>query len=198
MNASMRGFTLIEALVALLVFALVASVSYAVLGPAGEGFRQLAEARDAGERAAWIGRRLRADVAALAASAFRPDGRAVPPVMIANDNRGEAQFDQCWLLVRMRGRAGVWRVHYFLDEHRGRLMREMRLLWARDGREPEIWDMGEADSLAVEAMDASGRWRQDWPPAGAAGAWPRALRFRIGTGDARREWIAPVLAGRTW
>ncbi|MDX8401049.1 MAG: prepilin-type N-terminal cleavage/methylation domain-containing protein, partial [Mariprofundaceae bacterium] len=192
---SARGFTLVEVLVALVVFALVAAVSWGALAPAGEGFRQLKEVRDAGEHAAWVGRSLRSDVAGLSVSAWRSDGRAEAPIRIVNDNRGEAEFDECWLLVRMPGRAGIWQVHYFIDEGASRLRREMRLLWSRDVVQADNWDMGEAVSFAVEAMDANGRWRQEWTALDDAGRvhWPRALRFRIGTGDARREWVVPVL-----
>ncbi len=193
MSGRAAGFTLIEVLVALVVVALIAALSYAALGPAGEGFRMLADARDAAERDDWVGRRLRADVAGLTASAVG-DSR---PLRIVNDNRGDVEFDQCWLQTRMPGRPGVWLVHYFIDEREQRLMREMRLLWARPEVEPERWDMGEAGSLAVEAMDERGAWRQEWRADGAF-AWPRALRFRLGTARGERVWVLPVLTGKTW
>jgi len=195
-----RGFTLIEVLMALSIFALIAAIAYGAMASAGQGFRQLQDVRDVQERAGWLGRQLRSDVAYLSDSAWqsRAQGEAPRPVMIGNDNRGVDEFDELDLFVREPGRPGVALVRYFIDEQAGHLIRESRLLWADEQAEPLRWDLGPAASLAVEAMDRDGRWQQEWKPAGAGFVWPRALRVRMKTGEdsvIEREWVLPVETG---
>jgi len=197
------GFTLIEVLMALTVFALIAAISYAAMGSAGQGFQMLSEVRDMQESSGWTGRQLRTDTACLAA--MPPvAGQATPelPVQIHSDNRGDNEFDTLLLLVHEAGRPGTTEVRYYIDEDKGHLMRESRLLLARDSVEPVAWDMGEASSWAVEAMDKDGRWQQEWQtPQGIAFNWPKALRIRwkIEANEAHpasaREWYLPISYG---
>jgi len=198
-----QGFTLIEVLMALTIFALSAAVAYGALGMAGNGFRQLSEVRDTLEKSGWIGRQLRSDVAYLALPQGLLQAKAVPvsaqkyPLVISNDNRGNSEFDQLWLLVREPGQAGISQVHYYIDEGQGHLIRESRLLWARDGTKSIRWDMGEALSCSVEVMGKDGRWLQAWQTQGPF-IWPRGLRIRVrynkgGTDD--REWYLPIQFG---
>ncbi len=191
MNA--RGFTLIEMLTALAVLALVAATAYGALAPAGEGFRMLAERHRTVRLEAWLAERLREDVRWLAWDA----GGSEPPVRLQPDRRGGASFDQCWLRTRLPGRAGVWIVHYRIDEEKGRLVREARMALARPEVEPVRAVLGQAVSLRIEALDASGRWRSEWGGADARGL-PRMLRVRLSGADGEREWLLPVLTGRSW
>ncbi|PIW49826.1 MAG: hypothetical protein COW18_04810 [Zetaproteobacteria bacterium CG12_big_fil_rev_8_21_14_0_65_54_13] len=197
---SERGFTLIEVLMALTIFALIAALSYGALGIAGNGFRTLSEVRDVQEKSGWVGRQLRSDVAYISAqvSPRQPPGDAQhAPLVISNDNRGASEFDQLWLLVGEPGQPGISEVHYYIDEDKGHLMRESRLLWARDSVKPLRWDLGEASSCSVEALGRDGRWQQDWKIQGPF-VWPRALRVRIhyhqGNSDGR-EWYLPLQYG---
>jgi hypothetical protein len=93
-------------------------------------------------------------------------------------------------------------VRYYIDEDKGHLKRESRSLLARDSVEPVQWDLGEASSWAVEAMDKDGRWQQEWQTQqGGAVNWPKALRIRwmVDATEAhpagRREWYLPILFG---
>jgi len=196
------GFTLIEVLMALTVFALIAAISYAAMGSAGQGFQVLSEVRDMQEASGWTGRQLRTDMACLAA--VRPAAGRTPelPVQIHSDNRGDHEFDVLLLLVHEAGRPGTTEVRYYINEDKGHLMRESRLLLARDSVAPVTWDMGEASSWSVEAMDKNGRWQQEWQtPQGIAFNWPKALRIHWKTeaNDAHpasaREWYLPILYG---
>jgi len=201
-----RGFTLIEVLMALTIFSLIAMLSYAALDTAGNGFRTLSEVRDTLEKSGWIGRQLRADVAYLAATLSPLRQQSVSsstadvgndPVAIRNDRRGDDEFDQLWLRVREPGRKGISEVHYYIDEEQGHLIRESRLLWARERVQPMRWDMGEAVSFSVEAMGKDGHWQQDWQARGAI-VWPRALRIRVRRkqeDSTVREWLLPLRHG---
>jgi len=203
-RGSARGFTLIEVLMALTIFSLIAALSYGALDIAGNGFRTLSEVRDVLERSGWTGRQLRSDVAYLAmpqmalqqpAAGSTPVQRA--PLVVSNDNRGSSEFDQLWLLVREPGQAGISEVHYYIDEEQGHLIRESRLLWARDSAGPLRWDMGEASSCSVEARSNDGRWQQDWKMQGPF-IWPRELRIRVRYHQDSmdgREWELPLQYG---
>lgn len=200
MSRPERGFTLIEVLMALTVFALIAAIAYGAMASAGQGFVMLQEVRDARESQGWIGHQLRVDTANLATSAWQGHGEPLQPLMIGNDNRGADEFDDLLLFVNEPGRPGVYQVHYFIDEDAGHLVRESLLLWADDQAEPVRWDMGEASSWSVEAMNGDGRWQQEWKPSLAPGAkgfiWPRALRVRMKSADeSEREWMLPIEIG---
>ena len=200
------GFTLIEVLMALTVFALIAAIAYGAMATAGQGFQMLSEVRDMHEGSGWTARQLRSDVTYLSGDAWNI-GQATEqhqPIRISNDNRGDLEFDGLFLLVREPGRAGTFEVHYFIDEDKGHLMRESRLLWARDSVEPVQWDMGEASSWAVEVMDKDGRWQQEWKTQGVQNrgfVWPRAIRvhMKVAASEAHpaseREWYLPIRFG---
>jgi len=60
------GFTLLELLVALAVFAMIAAFTYAAAVPAGEGFQELQKVRKQYVQAYALGRQMRLDVTSLA------------------------------------------------------------------------------------------------------------------------------------
>ena len=183
----MKGFTLLEMLAALAVFALIASLTYAAIQPAGEGFLALQEQRDRLEQAGQLERRLRLDVNWLARTA----DEQVQVLKITHDVRGGDAFDHLWLLVADESGPALTRVHYGLDESRGELVRESRMPWARTGAQPLRWDMGKATSFEVRAMNGQGRWRETWDAKGKA-PLPRAIRVRWRAGEQEREIILPV------
>jgi len=210
-KAEQQGFTLIEVLMALTIFSLIAVLAYGALGIAGNGFRSLSEVRDSLESAGWTARQLRSDTAYLVApsqqqqqqnaqipaSSYTPVTQQ-PPLRINNDNRGDSEYDQLWLLVREAGQSGISSVHYFIDEQTGHLIRESRLLWARDHIESIRWDMGEAVSFSVLMLSQDGRWLQEWPSQGVF-VWPRALKVKLrASGEAAdHEWLLPMQYGVT-
>ena len=199
-----RGFTLLEVLMALTIFSLIAVLAYGTLGTAGDGFKMLSDVRDVQEKSGWVGRQLRSDVRYISASRYgqlaslTQESRSVP-LRIRNDNRGDTEFDELWLLVREPGLPGISEIRYFIDEDKGHLMRQSRLLWARDSIDPVLWDMGEASSWAVEVMGRKGRWEQDWKMLNSAGqgnmVWPLALRVRLQNKMGERVWFLPVEYG---
>ena len=204
-----QGFTLIEVIMALSVFALIAGLSYAALGVAGSGFETLVDVRKSQQSSGWVARQLGSDMRYLSAAPHRyavGQGQQQrtenpAPLRIKNDNRGDVEFDDLWLLVHEPGSNGTTQVHYYIDQDRGHLMRQSRLLVARKLIKPIVWDFGKAGSWGVEVLDLQGNWRQDWNFHGAAFQWPRAVRVRMQGADgehfgAQHEWWFPVLIGK--
>jgi len=194
------GFTLIEVLMALTVFALITALTYGALGTAGDGFKLLGEQRDMQEHASWTGRQLRSDLTYLAPPATATGQTQTAQTMairIINDNRGENELDELWLQVREPGLNGISQVHYFIDEERGHLIRETRLLLAKESIEPMRWDMGEASSWAVDILDQNGNWRQDWGIQQGTNVWPRGVRVTMkrDTSTVERQWLVPIQYG---
>jgi len=202
-----RGFTLIEVLMALTVFALIAGLAYTALGTAGNGFEVLHAVRLKQEKSGWVAKAVRSDLRYLTAATRKqgtPAGQAsqadsMVPIKIHNDNRGDVEFDQLWLLVREPGLPTISQVHYFIDESNSHLIRESRSLLARQQVEPIRWDFGKISSWSVEVWDRQGNWRQDWNFKAAAFVWPKAVRVTLKSGadDAtvQRQWWVPVLLG---
>lgn len=188
-----RGFTLIEVLLAMVVFSMIAAASYAIIGPAGFGFQQLEDVRDSRQKYLWLGRQLRNDIAALTQSHY-PESL---PLKISNDNRGDQEFDQFWVLTRLPGQPGVHQVHYFLDETKGQIVREEALLWSRQATAPIVWEMGPADSLSIEMLDQHGHWQQIWQETKPF-KWPKAIRVKTQMGNDDFQWEIPIFLALSW
>jgi len=189
------GFTLLELLMALSIFALIVVVAYTALGPAGEGFRQLQQTRDAIETSSWLGKQLRTDAASITTSSLK----TLQPLQIKSDARGDIYVDQLTLLLREAGHHGLTLVHYKLDEIEGELVRESRIAWARPNTQSDRMILGKLNSFHVEVMDASGQWQAQWTPAkqgvGAPLIWPKALRITIQQAGKSQQWLLPIHAG---
>ncbi len=207
-GSEQSGFTLIEVLMALTVFGLIAGLSYAALGTASNGFEILGEVRLAQEKSGWAARQLRSDLRYLSAapqqSAIKQgqqsDADKLAPIRIRNDNRGDVEFDELWLLVQEPGQQSRSQVHYYINEDNGHLIRESHSLLARNLVEPMRWDFGEIASWSVEVWDQQGNWRQDWNFTGKAFVWPKAVRvsMKVTLDDSQsgeRQWWMPVLVG---
>jgi len=185
------GFTLLEVLMALSVFALIAGVSYTALGPAGEGFKQLQKVRDKIETSSWLGKQLRADVSAVSASSLKE----ISPIQIRSDVRGDTYMDELTLLVREAGRSGLTLVHYKVDEEQGELLRESHMAWARDRVEVDSMVLAKISSFHVEVMDKKGQWQQKLAVVvdkKAAFIWPKALRITVMQEDKQQQWLIPL------
>jgi len=199
------GFTLIEVLMALTVFALIAALSYSTLDMAGTGFNILSKVRTAQEQSGWVGKTLRQDLRYLSAAPQDTSdqkgklaaGDKIVPIRIQNDNRGDVEFDQLWLLVRLPGTQSISQVHYYIDEDNNHLMRESRLLLARDNVTPLHWDFGKIHSWVVEVWDKDGNQRQDWNFDARSFSWPKAVDVHLqvdGSGSiaSQRHWLMSV------
>ncbi len=187
----MRGFTLLEMLVALSIFALIAAIAYATIEPAGQGFRTLREERSRRQWEWGLEFRLRQDVDYLA----RSQDKGVPALVIRHELRGGDAYDQLWLLVAEAGIPALVRVHWFLDEEKGVLVRESFSPWRRPGVKALRWNLGRAHAFEVQALDAGNRWRVGWDS--GSDSLPRALRVRWRNKDGGHELLLPLFLDRS-
>jgi len=189
-NQMSRGFTLLELMVALAIFALIASVCYAALVPAGEGFRMLQAQRDVLESSYQMDRRLRMDVNYL----MRSSDKSLIQLEISHDQRGGDAFDSLTLLVSDVSSVAPVQVHYALDEDSGHIVRSSSVAWLRDAK-PVEWQMQQATSFEVQALATDGRWLDVWDKI-QGDTLPQALRvrWRLDKG-VERELLLPVSIG---
>jgi len=187
------GFTLLEVLMALVVFALISAICYAALGPAGEGFKQLQQSRDELETSAWLGKQLRLDIAAATGSSLKQ----LQPIELHSDMRGNTHADRFSLLVREMGRKGITRVYYHLDEEKGLLLRESRMAWARDSTASDRMTFDNVSSFQVEVMDQQGQWQAQVLKTDMASVfvWPRAVRVTVIQNKRQMQWLLPLYLG---
>lgn len=184
----MKGFTLLEVLLALMVFSLLMGLTWTVLTPAGEGFVMLQESRMQLEEQQWIGKQLRRDVNYLTTS----EDKSVPAVVLSNDSRGDGAFDELQLLIRDPMYPGLTLVRYIMDENTHMLKREAKSAWSRAHVEPISWNLANISSFDVEAFDMASGWKQTWgsePPY----TKPKGLRVTIQDELGEMIWDLPVM-----
>ena len=192
-----RGFTLLEVLMALTVFSMIVTLVYSALGTAGDGFAMLHEVRMNTEKRGWIGKQLRMDIRYLTAASGgygQASGQLEAPLRVQSDDRGDVSMDQLWLLVREAEEPDLSRVHYYVDQSNGHLMRESRPALATAATETLRWDFGVVHSWSVEVLSEQGAWQQNWGAIGITFHWPRAVRVKVEAGDhSKRRWLLPLL-----
>jgi len=185
----MKGFTLIEVLLAIVVFSLIAAVTGTVLGPAGEGFMMLKESRQQLEEQQWVGKQLRRDISYLS----RSEDKNIPSVVVTNDSRGDTDFDELYLLVRDPMYPGLTQVHYFIDEESQLLKREAKSAWSRSYVEPISWDLATLESFAVEVFNPRSGWTSAWNELKPPYTLPLAFRITVRDNKGDMQWDMPVL-----
>lgn len=189
----MKGFTLVEMLVALLIFSGLAATGVAVMSLAADN-RTIVQGR-MGRLASFQRTRalLKADIEQAADRPTRDSaGR------LSRDAMGGGEGSQVLLFLTRRGfdnpdaepRASLQYVEYRLEE--GRLERRVRpfLDGARLG-EPQV--LIEGVEAAEVAFYSRGEWRSSWTSATGA-ALPRAVRVQMdikGFGPVRQLFLAP-------
>jgi len=194
MKVRSAGFTLLELLVAIMVFAVLATLAYQGISGAlraQEGVTETQARWTALQRAQALFAR---DITQLAPR----------PVRDARGDRQPALVARSGQLSLVRGgmpnpldfpRSNLVRVNYRLVD--GRWQRAASpVLDAAPGDAPEFATVLTGVSRAeLLWLDDEGRWRGDWPPPDAPPeALPRALRLRwelAGWGTLERRWVLP-------
>lgn len=174
-----RGHSLIELLVALVIFATMAAIAYAGLSAVTRSRAALDEReRQLGE----LGRSLAAIDRDLRSVARRPvrdsDGRRLPVLMsqgetleLSSHGRGRAAGTDLGLLER---------VGWLLDGEGVKRLRWPTLDRA-EGTRPDVrLLLADASALRWRFLDGQGRWLRQWPPPGDDGrTLPRAVEFVV-------------------
>jgi general secretion pathway protein J len=189
-----RGFTLIEALVAIAILALVASIAWRATAAMTDG-----EVRLAAESARWqrldaLLVRLEADMRRAVPRSAR-HGSAVEPAWVAAPSDGAG--DTALVFTRAgpddfdEPGSGGQRVGYRLRDGRIEVLYWPRLDNA-PGAEPATYAL--VDGVArfrVLQLDASDRWSDRWPLFDAS-AMPRGVRVEITLADGGvvERWLA--------
>jgi len=184
------GFTLLEVLVALVIFTMIAAFTFAATMPAGEGFKELQSVRDRYTQAYALGRQMRLDVTTLAV----PMNNNLITLELKHDVRSGSAFDALKLLIREPGRSSLSIVSYYLDEsgETPELIRETSSsIPAKIETEPLRWKMGEVESFEIQAMLKDGRFADDWDSRKKR-QLPAALKLTWKDVDGERELIFPI------
>jgi general secretion pathway protein J len=187
MGEGLKGFSLIELLVALAVFAALAAAAYGGLSGIARTRGALAERQD----------RLAAIVRAV--STFERDLRQAVSRPVRGNARGEivpalaGTADRIELTrlgfanPRAEPRSNLERVVYATDARKLVRGRYAALDRAPNSVPAATVLLDDVDALRLRYLGADGAWRDTWPPqsddAQTAELLPRVIEFRIGTGD---------------
>ncbi len=195
MRTSEAGFTLVELLVALAIFALISVAGVTLLRSGSDTqlavkqrledlsrTNRLANAMES-DLAQAVARPVR-DTAGQPVPAFIQSDTAIPGTLFGFVRGGWSNFDEA-------PRAGLQRVAYVLD---GKALK--RLGWPMlDGAAPgeAATILEDVSAAAVRFRDEAGEWRSDWT-ANDANALPRAIELRL-TLDGKPEQRMLFLVG---
>ncbi|MEO7014109.1 MAG: type II secretion system minor pseudopilin GspJ [Dokdonella sp.] len=194
LRARRRGFTLIEILVALVVFAAMAAITWGALGQIARTRNALAVEQD---RFATIVRSmsdLERDLRQAIARPLRGNyGEQVPALLGASDHIELSRLG--FANPRAEARNNIERVLYALDNaslRRGRYA----VLDRAAGSIPESRDLlGQVSEFRLRYLDLDGTWRDQWPPRDALPEeLPRAIEVRmqlVDFGELRRVVTLP-------
>lgn len=178
-----RGFTLVEMLVTLVLVALVSGLLWQALATVAQLERQLARTRtlssDDQLRRAWIEQALAGTMAGPQGDPVRFSGR-------------DMRLSTYTTMPPWPGSMGPELMTLELERSGG----GQRLIARRPGVDAslELWRW-EGEAGRFDYLDASGNWRETWPPTGSAAAdlLPAAIRLR---GPPAGAVLVPVTAGQ--
>jgi general secretion pathway protein J len=175
-----RGFTLIEILVAVFVFAVMFAIGYGAVSSAAKQRGAIAEAEDRLLEIQTTMRLLSQDFSQLAARPVRDFAGFADEPALRIDPRADilAQLTRGgWANSAGVQRSTLQRVHYALEENT--LVRiEWPVLDAAQGVQPRRRPLlARVRSVTVRALNVNRQWIDSWPPAGGVSA-TAALRLR--------------------
>ena len=189
-----RGFTLLELLVAIALFAVVAALVWGSLEGLSRGSMQL---REASERLAAVQRGVDLLVRDLRQAAPRPvrDGSGRELAALLGEPR-QLEFTRAGHANALaQVRAELERVGYRRGEDGLERLRWTVLDRAGASQAQRETLFTGLQSLQILYRDASGREHGNWPPRGGDGALPRAVELRLvldDYGELRRLVELPV------
>lgn len=178
LRARLAGFTLLELLIALAIFAILATVTY---GGLTQILKQRARVEVAAERLHELQlcyRLMQRDFSQAVERGVRDQyGDPLAPLTLGGDQAGLEFTRSGWHNPAQRARASLQRVRYGADQDR-----LLRHTWTVLDRAQETEPLEQLlieglQSMQVRLLDDNGRWWEQWPdPAAAGSATPPVLR----------------------
>lgn len=177
-----RGFTLIEVMVAVAVFALAMALAYGGLNSIVEARRQLDQEADALARIQFAIGLLERD---LRSAVERPVqdryGQQQPALALESSRLQVSRGGYANALAATR--AELQRVEWRWSDRKLLRQPSAQLDTADGPVEEPLEVLSEIDSLQFEALSPELRWLDRWPPVGQSGdVMPRAVRVRLQNG----------------
>lgn len=185
LGATTRGFTLIEILVAISVFAVMAAVAYTGLGRMADYRQALAERADRLSELQRAVGTLERDLRQIVDRGIRGPYGDVQPALLASEAR-LALTRGGWANWAEARRSNLRRVRYLRDGQR--LVRQgFTALDRVPGSQPRERELLQrVENLALRFLDEGGDWHRRWPPptAGASDTGlPRAVEVELQLAD---------------
>ncbi|MDX5370841.1 MAG: type II secretion system minor pseudopilin GspJ [Pseudomonadaceae bacterium] len=195
-----RGFTLLEVLIAIAIFAVLAMATYRMLDSV---LRSDAVQREQERRLRELTRAMAAFERDLLQVRLRPvrDGLGDPlPAMLGEGERLEFSRSG-WRNPLGQPRATLQRVRWQLEGERWQRAYWTVLDRAQDSQSQVQQALDGVRRIELRFLDLEGRWLQDWPPANSSAEegltqLPRAVELMVEHrhyGELRRLWRLPEM-----
>lgn len=176
-----NGFTLVETLVALFVFGLLAAAAVIVLGNSADAQLRLSDLSGEVQDMQRLRAVLRADLAQAAERQPRSEAGERQPAFEGSDGNGRlfALVRRGWENAGGAGRASLQYVEYRIDDGSNLVRRSRPFVDGAAFTDPAMLVKGVGE---VEAAFREGdSWRATWDPKPGAAPIPVAVRLDIGT-----------------
>lgn len=195
LRASMDGFSLLEILVALAVFAAMAAISFGALSQLTRTHAALSAQQDRFAAVVRSMNELERDLRQAVSRPVRGNyGEPLPAVLGGGDRLELSRVG--FANPRAQARSNIERVVYALDNRRLQRSRFAVLDRAPASVAQARPLLEQVDSLRFRYLAVEGQWSGSWPPRDtAAETLPRAIEFRIQLadyGELRRMILLPA------
>jgi general secretion pathway protein J len=187
-----RGFTLIEALLALAIFAVIAVLAYRATSALTDGETRLSSEAQRWRTLEALFTRFEADIRQAVPRSVRT-GAAREPAWLGSvaGNQSALVFTRAGSEFSIEPAPAGRRVGYRL--HEGTIeLAYWRELDHSDSAQPIVYPLvGDVAGFQLEYLTANGAWRDRWPLLGEADV-PRAVRLTLTLADGARidRWFA--------